>query len=233
MKREEYEETGQYDATPRTMGQEDDRYIQWINSKTKKAFAMGGNISELDRINPDVVCGLSLQLQANGPRVGPISANHVLGLDGLGAIGLLVELRSLQHVRRVVRHQVASKQAVLCRASVRLLRCSLFLAQMAEIDRDWVGIGIFDAALVNVQTGRQDATFHLNATAAKLIDGIEEEALDSSLAQNNLLETTDAGDGVGKAGGTMDDTVTAGIPEANLEHVVGFHPSSMPNTERI
>lgn len=49
VKREEYEETGQYDATPRTMGQEDDRYTQWINSKTKKAFAMGGNISELDR----------------------------------------------------------------------------------------------------------------------------------------------------------------------------------------
>lgn len=48
-KQEEYEETAQYDSAPRTIGQEDDQYTQWINSKTKKAFAMGGNISELDR----------------------------------------------------------------------------------------------------------------------------------------------------------------------------------------
>ncbi|KAM5529783.1 transposase-like protein [Fusarium oxysporum f. sp. phaseoli] len=31
------------------MGQEDDQYTQWINSKTKKAFATGGSVGELER----------------------------------------------------------------------------------------------------------------------------------------------------------------------------------------
>ncbi|OBS17431.1 hypothetical protein FPOA_12079 [Fusarium poae] len=43
------EETRKYDAAPRTMGQEDDQYTQWINSKTKKAFATGGSVGELER----------------------------------------------------------------------------------------------------------------------------------------------------------------------------------------
>src|SRR6478735_8516619 len=43
------EETTKYDAAPRTMGQEDDQYTQWINSKTKKAFATGGSVGELER----------------------------------------------------------------------------------------------------------------------------------------------------------------------------------------
>ncbi|KAF4332993.1 ribonuclease H [Fusarium beomiforme] len=43
------EETMKYDAAPRTMGQEDDQYTQWINSKTKKAFATGGSVGELER----------------------------------------------------------------------------------------------------------------------------------------------------------------------------------------
>ncbi|KAI8402040.1 hypothetical protein FOFC_17345, partial [Fusarium oxysporum] len=42
------EETTKYDAAPRTMGQEDDQYTQWINSKTKKAFATGGSVGELE-----------------------------------------------------------------------------------------------------------------------------------------------------------------------------------------
>ncbi|KAG7403417.1 Zinc finger BED domain-containing protein 4 [Fusarium oxysporum f. sp. rapae] len=52
------EETTKYDAAPRTMGQEDDEYTQWINSKTKKAFATGGSVGELEsrsqtRASPD------------------------------------------------------------------------------------------------------------------------------------------------------------------------------------
>ncbi|KAG7416668.1 hypothetical protein Forpi1262_v016769 [Fusarium oxysporum f. sp. raphani] len=43
------EETTKYDAAPRTMGREDDQYTQWINSKTKKAFATGGSVGELER----------------------------------------------------------------------------------------------------------------------------------------------------------------------------------------
>ncbi|RKK90542.1 hypothetical protein BFJ68_g16425 [Fusarium oxysporum] len=43
------EETTKYDAVPRTMGQEDDQYTQWINSKTKKAFATSGSVGELER----------------------------------------------------------------------------------------------------------------------------------------------------------------------------------------
>ncbi|KAI8412311.1 hypothetical protein FOFC_08941 [Fusarium oxysporum] len=43
------EETTKYDAAPRTMGQEDDQYTQWINSKTKKEFATGGSVGELER----------------------------------------------------------------------------------------------------------------------------------------------------------------------------------------
>ncbi|KAG7000867.1 putative AC transposase [Fusarium oxysporum f. sp. conglutinans] len=43
------EETTKYDAAPRTMGQEDDQYTQWINSKTKKAFATSGSVGELER----------------------------------------------------------------------------------------------------------------------------------------------------------------------------------------
>ncbi|KAJ0128078.1 Uncharacterized protein HZ326_28824 [Fusarium oxysporum f. sp. albedinis] len=43
------EETIKYDAAPRTMGQEDDQYTQWINSKTKKAFATSGSVGELER----------------------------------------------------------------------------------------------------------------------------------------------------------------------------------------
>ncbi|KAI8401385.1 hypothetical protein FOFC_18254 [Fusarium oxysporum] len=43
------EETTKYDAAPRTMVQEDDQYTQWINSKTKKAFATGGSVGELER----------------------------------------------------------------------------------------------------------------------------------------------------------------------------------------
>uniref|UniRef100_A0A0D2YDU1 HAT C-terminal dimerisation domain-containing protein n=1 Tax=Fusarium oxysporum (strain Fo5176) TaxID=660025 RepID=A0A0D2YDU1_FUSOF len=43
------EETTKYDAALRTMGQEDDQYTQWINSKTKKAFVMGGSVGELER----------------------------------------------------------------------------------------------------------------------------------------------------------------------------------------
>ncbi|KAM5527771.1 transposase-like protein [Fusarium oxysporum f. sp. phaseoli] len=43
------EETTKYEAAPRTMGQEDDQYTQWINSKTKKAFATGGSVGELER----------------------------------------------------------------------------------------------------------------------------------------------------------------------------------------
>ncbi|KAM5527860.1 transposase-like protein [Fusarium oxysporum f. sp. phaseoli] len=43
------EETTKYDAAPRTMGQEDDQYTQWINSKTKKACATGGSVGELER----------------------------------------------------------------------------------------------------------------------------------------------------------------------------------------
>ncbi|RKK66389.1 hypothetical protein BFJ68_g18596, partial [Fusarium oxysporum] len=43
------EETTKYDAAPRTMGQEDDQYTQWINSKTKKAFATGGSVGELEK----------------------------------------------------------------------------------------------------------------------------------------------------------------------------------------
>ncbi|KAG7403651.1 hypothetical protein Forpe1208_v015605 [Fusarium oxysporum f. sp. rapae] len=43
------EETMKYDAAPRTMGQEDDQYTQWINSKTKKAFATSGSVGELER----------------------------------------------------------------------------------------------------------------------------------------------------------------------------------------
>ncbi|KAG7000221.1 hypothetical protein FocnCong_v012915 [Fusarium oxysporum f. sp. conglutinans] len=31
------------------MGQEDDQYTQWINGKTKKVFATGGSIGELER----------------------------------------------------------------------------------------------------------------------------------------------------------------------------------------
>ncbi|KAJ0129511.1 Uncharacterized protein HZ326_27397 [Fusarium oxysporum f. sp. albedinis] len=42
------EETTKYDAAPRTMGQEDDQYTQWINNKTKKAFATGGSVGELE-----------------------------------------------------------------------------------------------------------------------------------------------------------------------------------------
>jgi hypothetical protein len=45
----EYIETIQYNAAPRKMGQEDDQYTQWINSKTKKAFVTGGSIGELER----------------------------------------------------------------------------------------------------------------------------------------------------------------------------------------
>lgn len=44
-----HEETGLDDSAQRTMGQEDDQYTQWINSKTKMALEMGGNNSELDR----------------------------------------------------------------------------------------------------------------------------------------------------------------------------------------
>ncbi|PCD22075.1 hypothetical protein AU210_015875 [Fusarium oxysporum f. sp. radicis-cucumerinum] len=40
----QYEETMQYNAAPRTMGQEDDQYTQWLNSMTKKAFARGNSI---------------------------------------------------------------------------------------------------------------------------------------------------------------------------------------------
>jgi hypothetical protein len=36
-------------AAPRTMGQGDDQYTQWINSKTKKAFATSGSVGELER----------------------------------------------------------------------------------------------------------------------------------------------------------------------------------------
>ncbi|KAM5529303.1 transposase-like protein [Fusarium oxysporum f. sp. phaseoli] len=43
------EETMKYDAVPRTMGQEDGQYTQWINSKRKKAFATGGSVGELER----------------------------------------------------------------------------------------------------------------------------------------------------------------------------------------
>jgi hypothetical protein len=43
------EETTKYDAAPRTIGQEDDQYTQWINSKTKKAFATGGSVGELEK----------------------------------------------------------------------------------------------------------------------------------------------------------------------------------------
>ncbi|KAH7460134.1 hypothetical protein FOMA001_g19654 [Fusarium oxysporum f. sp. matthiolae] len=43
------EEITKYEAAPRTMGQEDDQYTQWINSKTKKAFATGGSVGELER----------------------------------------------------------------------------------------------------------------------------------------------------------------------------------------
>ncbi|KAG6989065.1 hypothetical protein FocnCong_v021001 [Fusarium oxysporum f. sp. conglutinans] len=43
------EETMKYDAAPRTMGQEDDQYTQWINCKTKKAFATSGSVGELER----------------------------------------------------------------------------------------------------------------------------------------------------------------------------------------
>ncbi|KNB18687.1 hypothetical protein FOXG_16134 [Fusarium oxysporum f. sp. lycopersici 4287] len=43
------EETTKYDAAPRTIGQEDDQYTQCINSKTKKAFATGGSVSELEK----------------------------------------------------------------------------------------------------------------------------------------------------------------------------------------
>jgi hypothetical protein len=45
----EDEETTQYDATPRTMGQDDDQYTHWINSKTKKTFTTGSNLGELER----------------------------------------------------------------------------------------------------------------------------------------------------------------------------------------
>lgn len=38
-----------YDVALRTMGQEDDQYTQWINSKTKKAFATSGSVGELER----------------------------------------------------------------------------------------------------------------------------------------------------------------------------------------
>ncbi|PCD22187.1 hypothetical protein AU210_015981 [Fusarium oxysporum f. sp. radicis-cucumerinum] len=41
----QYEETMQYNAAPRTMGQEEDQYTQWLNSKTKKAFARGNSIA--------------------------------------------------------------------------------------------------------------------------------------------------------------------------------------------
>ncbi|PWI64318.1 hypothetical protein PCL_11289 [Purpureocillium lilacinum] len=47
--RERHEETGLDNSARRTMGQEDDQYTQWINSKTKKALEMGGNNTELDR----------------------------------------------------------------------------------------------------------------------------------------------------------------------------------------
>ncbi|OAQ65602.1 peptidase m66 protein [Purpureocillium lilacinum] len=47
--RERREETGLDNSARRTMGQEDDQYTQWINSKTKKALEMGGNNGELDR----------------------------------------------------------------------------------------------------------------------------------------------------------------------------------------
>ncbi|OAQ60058.1 transposase-like protein [Purpureocillium lilacinum] len=46
--RERREETGLDNSARRTMGQEDDQYTQWINSKTKKALEMGGNNGELD-----------------------------------------------------------------------------------------------------------------------------------------------------------------------------------------
>ena len=37
------------DPLEQSKDDEDNQYTQWINSKTKKAFSMGGNISELDR----------------------------------------------------------------------------------------------------------------------------------------------------------------------------------------
>ncbi|KAH7460202.1 hypothetical protein FOMA001_g18165 [Fusarium oxysporum f. sp. matthiolae] len=43
------EETTKYEAAPRTIGQEDDQYTQCINSKTKKAFATGGSVGELEK----------------------------------------------------------------------------------------------------------------------------------------------------------------------------------------
>ncbi|KAJ3455655.1 hypothetical protein MRS44_017137 [Fusarium solani] len=43
------EEKPHHAILPRTMGQEDGHYSEWINSKTKKAFATGNSFSELDR----------------------------------------------------------------------------------------------------------------------------------------------------------------------------------------
>lgn len=48
-KQEGNEEKQHYAMLPRTIGQEDDHYSEWVNSKTKKAFATGNSFSELDR----------------------------------------------------------------------------------------------------------------------------------------------------------------------------------------
>jgi hypothetical protein len=75
--------------------------------------------------------------------------------------------------------------------------------------------------------------FHFNRAMGVLFDAVKEEALNATLVQDDLLKARDVRNGVGDAVGALDYPRGVGVPETDLQHVIGFDPGAVAEFERV
>ena len=66
-----------------------------------------------------------------------------------------------------------------------------------------------------------------------LLNRVQEETLNPSLVQNDLLKAAYARDRIRNAIAALDNAALIGVPETDLEHVVGFDPGAVAEGEGV
>lgn len=176
---------------------------------------------------PNEISGLPLQFEAErspGPAASTITANDILGMDNLTRPGSSFALRD-QLVLVIFTSQVAPEQTISNFACASLLlRGCLFFGEMTQLECYREGSVVLDLGLVDLKGLGKDSSLDFDGVLGVLLDVVQEEALNTALVQDDLLEPGQANDSVGDAIRTMDDTVRVGIPHADLNHVVCLLP---------
>jgi hypothetical protein len=201
------------------------------NGARRTEIGNGNNVHHA----PDKISRFSLQLDAqrpSGPAPGAVASDHVLGVHDLAGAGV-VALPD-QIVVLVVGGKIAPEEPVRDLAARQLLRRRrLLLAQRAQPDGDGIGVVVVHAGSINLERLGGHAALDPDRVTGVLLDVVEEEALDAALVQHNLLEARQPDDGVGNAVGPADDAVGAGVPHADLDHVVGLLPRAVAEAEGV